>query len=394
MIKKKPTIKDIARIAKVSTTAVSMALRDHGRIGQETRNKILHITREVNYFPNFVARSLVMKRSQTIGLIITTIMNPFYPELAKGIEDKAMELGYNIILCSTNYDLKLEKHYIDMLRSKGVDGIIFSSVEVKDPNIKPLIEDRFPFILVNRNIHSRSLKKKVDFIGFDNFSAGYMAMEHLCKLGHRRIGIIAGDLNTSTAVERIKGAKKLLTDRGLAFDPNLLLVCNFSKELAYHATQKFLSMKVPPSAIFAENDFMALGAREAVLDANLKVPEDMALIGFDDIAVSSLNGIEMTTVRQKKYDMGALAVEILAARIEKGSPQKVKQIILEPEIIIRASCGYRLYGYQGGNGLTREGLKRRKSLASPDRINARVKNRDASALQESSNRREGCLFIA
>jgi DNA-binding LacI/PurR family transcriptional regulator len=119
-----------------------------------------------------------------------------------------------------------------------------------------------------------------------------------------------------------------LTDKGLEFEPDLLLVCNFSKELAYYATKKFLSMKTPPSAVFAGNDYMALGAREAVLDSNLKVPEDMGLIGFDDIAFSSLKGIEITTVRQKKYDMGALAVEILAGRIEKGSPQKVNQIIL------------------------------------------------------------------
>src|SRR5512139_149119 len=362
MIKKKPTIKDIARIAKVSTTAVSMALRDHGRISEETRKRILHIAGEVHYLPNYVARSLVMKRSHTMGLMITTIMNPFYPELAKGIEDKAMELGYNIILCSTNYDLTLEKHYIDMLRSKGVDGIIFSSVEMKDPNIKPLIEDNFPFILVNRIIHNRFLNKKVDFICLDDLSGGYIAMEHLYKLGHRRIGIIAGDLHTSTAVERIKGAKKLLKDKGLEFDPNLLLVCNFSRELAYHATQKFLSMKAPPSAIFAGNDFMALGAREAVLDSNLRVPEDMALIGFDDIAFSSLRGIEITTVQLKKYDMGALAVEILAGRIEKGSHQKVNQILLEPEIIIRSSCGYRLYGYQSEKGPGRDELRRDRNL--------------------------------
>lgn len=367
MIKKKPTIKDIARIAKVSTTTVSMALRDHGRIGQETRKRILHIAGEVHYLPNYVARSLVMKRSHTIGLIITTIMNPFYPELAKGVEDKAMELGYNIILCSTNYDLKLEKHYIDMLRSKGVDGIIFSSVEVKDPNIKPLVEDNFPFILVNRVIHNRLLYKKVDFINLDNPLGGYMAMEHLYRLGHRRIGIIAGDLNTSTAVERIRGAEKFLAERGLEFDPNLLLVCNFSKELAYLATKKFLAMKTPPSGIFAGNDYMALGVREAVLDSSLKVPEDVALIGFDDIAFSSLKGIEITTVRQKKYDMGALAVEILAGRIEKGGPPKAKHIILEPEIIIRNSCGYSLYGYQGEKRLGRNGFEREKDLVTLNR---------------------------
>ena len=146
-MKKKPTIKDIARKAKVSPTAVSMALNERPRLGKETRKKILRIAKELNYQPNYVARSLVSKKSHTLGLIITTIMNPFYPELAKGIEDKAMELGYNIILCSTNYDLRLEKYYIDILRSKGVDGIIFSSVEANDPNVKPLVEDHYPFHL-------------------------------------------------------------------------------------------------------------------------------------------------------------------------------------------------------------------------------------------------------
>jgi LacI family transcriptional regulator len=134
-------------------------------------------------------------------------MNPFYPELAKGIEDKVSELGYNIILCSTNYDLKLEKYYIGILRCKGVDGIIFSSVGANDPNIKQLVKDQFPFILVNRRIHNRLLKKKVDYIVLDNFLGGYMAMEHLYKLGHRRVGIIAGSLDTSTAIERTEGEK-------------------------------------------------------------------------------------------------------------------------------------------------------------------------------------------
>jgi LacI family transcriptional regulator len=351
-MKKKPTIKDIARKAKVSPTAVSMALNERPRLGKETRKKILRIAKELNYQPNYVARSLVSKKSHTLGLIITTIMNPFYPELAKGIEDKAMELGYNIILCSTNYDLRLEKYYIDILRSKGVDGIIFSSVEAHDPNIKPLVDDHFPFILVNRRIFHRTLDKKIDYIVLNNLSGGYMAMEHLFKLGHRRIGIIAGSLKTSTAIERTEGAKKLLTDYGLKLDPNQLMECNFSKELAYHATKKFLSMKSPPTAIFSENDYMALGVREAIMDAGLKIPENMAFVGFDDIAVTALKGVEITTVSQKKYEMGALAVKILIEKIKNGSPPMANQIILEPELIIRTSCGYQLHGYQTERPLT------------------------------------------
>lgn len=345
-MKKNPTIKDIARKAKVSPTAVSMALNERPRLGKKTRKKILRIAKELNYQPNFVARSLVSKKSHTLGLIITTIMNPFYPELAKGIEDKAMELDYNIILCSTNYDLKLEKYYINILRSKGVDGIIFSSVENNDPNIKPLIEEHYPFILVNRRIRNRLLDKKIDYIVLDNFSGGYIAMEHLYKLGHRRIGIIAGSLTTSTAIERTEGAKKLLKDHGLKFNTNLLMECNFSKELAYHAAKIFLSMESPPTAIFSENDYMALGVREAIMDAGLEVPENMALVGFDDIAATALRGVEITTISQKKYEMGALAVKMLIEKIKNSIPPMSNQIILEPELIIRTSCGYRLRGYQ------------------------------------------------
>ena len=122
--------------------------------------------------------------------------------------------------------------------------------------------------------------------------------------------------------------------------------CNFSKELAYHATKKFLSMKSPPTAIFSENDYMALGVREAIMDAGLKIPENMALVGFDDIAATALKGVELTTVSQKKYEMGALAVKILIEKIRNAAPPMANQVILEPELVIRTSCGYRLHGYQ------------------------------------------------
>jgi LacI family transcriptional regulator len=329
--------------AKVSPTAVSMALNNRPRISEETRKRIRHIAKKMNYQPNLLARGLVINRSHTLGLIITNIMNPFYPELAKGIEDKSRELGYNIILCNTNYDLRLEKYEISMLRSKGVDGIIFSSVEVNDPNIMPLVEDRFPFILVNRRIFNRTLGRKIDYIVLDNFSGGYMAMEHLFKLGHRRVGIIAGPLNISTAAERTQGARKSLSDHGLKLDPNLIVECDFSKDQATQATRRLLSLRKPPTAIFAENDYMALGAREAILDKGLKIPEDTALVGFDDIVAASLKGVELTTISQRKYEMGSLAVKILVDKVEKKNFSSVNQVILEPELIIRKSCGYRIH---------------------------------------------------
>jgi LacI family transcriptional regulator len=338
-VKKKSTIKDIAKLAGVSATTVSMALNYHPKISRKTREKIATIAKELLYYPNYVARSLVSKKSKTLGLIITSILNPFYPELAKGIEDKAMALGYNIILCSTNYNPRLQKPFIDLLRSKGVDGIIFTSVEIDDPDIQPLLDDNFPFVLVNRRTVNHELEKKIDYVVLDNFSGGYMAMQHLQKLGHSRIAIIAGSFAISTAMERTEGAKRAMSDCGLTIEPELTVECHFSKEKAYEATMNLLAHDSPPTAIFAQNDYMALGIREAVIEAGLIIPDDIALMGFDDIAASALRGIELTTISQKKYEMGTMAIEILCKKIEDGAAP-VSQIILPPEIVVRKSCGY------------------------------------------------------
>jgi LacI family transcriptional regulator len=341
MLTKQSTMKDVAEIAGISLTAVSMALRDHPRISRETRKQVLRIAKKLNYRPNFIARSLVMKRTHTIGLIITTVVNPFYAELAKAIEDKAKTLGYNVILCNTDHDLKLEKSYINILLRKGVDGIVLSSVKSDDPNIRPLVKERFPFVLVNRRIMNRVVGKKVDTIVADNASGGYTAMEHLYQLGHRRIGIIAGSLDSSNAVETTRGVTKFLVDCGLGIDRELIVECNYSDELAYHAAKRLLSIEAPPTAFFAESDYMALGVREAILDSGLKIPEDIGLVGFGNIAVSGLKGIDMTTISLKQHEMGSLAVEILDEKIEKGPALMGRQIMLEPKIVIRNSCGSR-----------------------------------------------------
>lgn len=343
---RRPTIKDIARVVGVSAATVSMALNNRPRISKATREKIKRVARELDYQPNFTARSLVTRKSQTLGVLITSILNPFYPELAKGIEDVALDFGYNIILCSTDSDLKKEKQSTRMLRSKGVDGIIFSCVLADDPTVKPLLEDGFPFVLVNRRLRNRSLMEHVNYVTLDNFSGGYMALEHLIRLGHKRIALITGPPNVSNNIERINGARKAFSDYGVAFDPKLMAVCHSSKELAYEAGKRLLTRKEPPTAFFAENDFKALGVREAILESGMKIPEDIALVGFDNITSTALKGVEITTINQKKYEMGSMAVQFLIERIEKNSPPKISQVTLEPEMIIRRSCGYGLSGYQ------------------------------------------------
>jgi LacI family transcriptional regulator len=355
-MRNKVTIKDVARIAHVSNTTVSRALNNQSRIRNETKERILSIAKELNYRPDFIARSLVMKRTNTLGLVITTIANPFYTELAQGIEATARKLGYNIILCSTQSDLSTERLDIDMLRSKGVDGIILTSAHMGDPNIVELAEEGFPIVLVNRRTYDSMVKGLVDYVGIDNIQGGFWAVEHLIKLGHRRIGIIGGSSESSVGFERLEGGKRALTAYGLKQIDDYFLEGDFLKESGYRGGMKFIKMADPPTAIFAANDYMALGTYQAVMEEGLKVPEEIAIVGFNDIEFTSMKGVELTTIGQKKYEMGALSVENLVERIEGRKVHPPQEIILKPELIIRRTCGYHLMGYQ------RDGLEQKNEL--------------------------------
>ena len=355
-MRSKITIKDIARIAHVSNTTVSRALNNQSRIRNETKERILTIAKELSYRPDFIARSLVMKRTNTLGLVITTIANPFYTELAQGIEATARKLGYNIILCSTQSDLGTERLDIEMLRSKGVDGIILTSAHMGDPNIVELAEEGFPIVLVNRRTYDPMVRGLVDYVGIDNIQGGFWAVEHLIKLGHRRIGIIGGSSESSVGFERLEGGKRALAAYGLKQFNDYFLEGDFLKESGYRGGMKFIKMAEPPTAVFAANDYMALGTYQAVMEEGLKVPEEIAIVGFNDIEFTSMKGIELTTIGQKKYEMGALSVENLVERIEGRNVHPPQEIILKPELIIRRTCGYHLTGYQ------RDGLEQKNEL--------------------------------
>ena len=346
MPKTKITIKDIANIAGVTPTTVSLALNNRPRVSEQTRKKILRIAEELNYEPDFIARSLRNKRSFTIGMFVKDIADPFYPQLARSISETANEYGYNVILCNVGDDLDLKIKHLKILRSKGVDGIIFSSILDEDPYIKPLLEESFPFVTVVRRVNINEINDQIDSVTLDNFSGAYQAIEHLYKLGHDRISIIAGDYRTSTAVDRTGGAKKAFLDHGLKVEPKLVAECNYSRHQAMAATRRFLTMTCRPTAFFAEDDNMAIGVREVVLHAGLRIPEDIALVGFDDIYVSSITGIDLTTINQQIVETGRLSVKILVDKIEKKRTAMVSKIVLQPELIVRKSCGFHLQGYR------------------------------------------------
>ena len=346
MVNKKITIKDIARVANVSTAAVSMAINKLPGVSDATRKRILKVARELEYQPDYIAKSMITKRNYTIGLILDDIANPFFPELAKGIEVKAAELDYGLLVCNTSQDLKAEKKCIDMLRSRGVDGIIITTVTADDANIKPLIEDQFPFVCVIRQPLDPFFDNKVDYVAIDNFSGGYKGIKHLWRLGHDRIAILTGPLNASTVIRRIEGIKAALAEQGVKLNQKLLVECNFTREKGYLAAKRLLKWKKPPTAFFSFDATMAIGVRDAVLESGLRIPEDIALMGCDDIEMVGLPGIEITTLSQKKYEIGNTGVKVLMDKIEKKDTQIVNKIVLKAEMIIRKSCGYHLHGYK------------------------------------------------
>jgi LacI family transcriptional regulator len=190
------------------------------------------------------------------------------------------------------------------------------------------------------------VREKVDYVGVDNILGGFLAVEHLIRLGHQRIGVIGGSSESSVGFERLEGGKKALGNYGLDIMGNYFLEGDFLKGSGYQGGKEFLKMAEPPSAIFATNDYMALGTYQAIVEAGHRVPEDIALIGFNDIEFTSMKGIEMTTIGQKKYEMGALAVKTLVERIEGGKGGSPKEFILEPELIVRKTCGFYTKGYQ------------------------------------------------
>jgi LacI family transcriptional regulator len=331
-------MKDIAKLAGVSTATVSRVINNDPRVRKETRQEVEKIIEKFGYRRNLLARKLAMKRTSTIGVLLSDITNPFYSEIARGIEDEARQGGYTVMFGSTDNNSKIQQEYIDLFLEQRVDGIMFGSVSLEDPDVERLFKEDFPFVLINRKVDTI----KTDFIVLDNVKGAYMITEYLIKLGHRRIGIIHGPLNYSTGVDRLRGYKEALWKHAIKDDSELMKPGDFQQESGYLAFKKFCQIKNPPTAVFASNDFMALGALEAASEFGVKIPEDIALVGFDDIDFVSFKFVDLTTVSQRKYEMGTKGTQLLIRKIENSGNWVPQEIYLEPKLIIRSSCGYRL----------------------------------------------------
>ena len=333
------TIKDVARRSGVSKATVSRVLNNIPVVKEDTRRAVLEATRALGYTPNALARGLMTKRTKTIALVISDIRNPFFPAVARGVEDLMNNYNYNVMLCNTDGRPEKEAAYIELVLEKRVDGIIFTSVRTGASDLSRLQRRGLPFVLAGRTLPGID----ADVVIVDSVLGGYQATTHLLKLGHARIGYVSGPAGVSASADRYKGYEQALRQNGLDPSPELTAEGDFTQEGGYSAASRLLSLKTPPTAIFCANDFMAIGALEAIHEKALKVPEDVAVVGFDDIPFAGLRSIQLTTVMHPKYDLGAIAARMLIERIENpGAGKPTRQVILPPRLIVRRTCGFYL----------------------------------------------------
>ncbi|AOY76554.1 LacI family DNA-binding transcriptional regulator [Clostridium formicaceticum] len=331
------TIKDIARIANVSTTTVSKILNNKiDDIGDATVVKVRKIIKEENYTPNRLARSMILKKTKTVGLIIPDVQNPYFTKLVRGAEDAANERGYNIFFCNTDDNLDKEISYMNMLIEKQVDGIVLAGASHRDKEKEKGYRLSIPVIVVDRDVNFTNIAGE---ISIDNFQGAYDALSYLIGLGHKEIIYISGSLGIRPTTDRLAGYKKAHIDHGLAYKEENVFFGDYSSEFGEEIVEEVVKNK-EVTGIFCGNDMIALGVIKGLTRKGYRIPENISIVGFDDISLASLMTPELTTIRQPSYDIGSKSINTLIDLIEKKETS-VKEVVLKTELIIRETTAKR-----------------------------------------------------
>lgn len=331
----KITIKDIAEKANVSVATVSRVVNNKSKgVGEDTRKRILELVEAYNYQPSAVARGLVTKKSKIIGLIIPDLTNPFYPKMAKGIEDEASKHGYNIILCDGNNSMDKEAAYLDFLGEHYVCGIIYNNFKnISDTILNKILNSSLPLVFIDSKPEIKGCK----CVYLDNRKAMYDMIEYLIHNGHRRIGFMTGPLDSYSINERYKGYLKALEDNGIAIDSDLVVQGEYAIKDGYDAMERLLETGTDMTAVACCNDLMAIGAMEKIEELGMGVPEDISVVGFDNIEMTRLVRPKLTTVAQPIYDMGREAARMIINIIEGHGKHTQDNLVFEPSLVIRDS---------------------------------------------------------
>ncbi|EOY4668237.1 substrate-binding domain-containing protein [Vibrio alginolyticus] len=327
------TMKDIAKLAGVSTSTVSHVINKTRFVSEEISERVNNAAKELNYAPSALARSLKVNRTKTIGMLVTTSTNPFFGEVVKGVERSCYQKGYSLILCNTEGDSERMRQSINTLLQKRVDGLILmcSSLEgeridvfERYPDIPVVVMDWGPMLFTSDKIQDNSLR------------GGYLAAKYLIDCGHTEIGCITGPLIKHQAQMRYEGYKRAMNEAGLEFNANWIIESDFECEGGYQAFKKMAQRGALPSSIFVSNDMMAMGVINAANELDIKVPDDLSIIGYDDIHIAKFMSPSLTTIHQPKYRLGQAAVETLVRKLDEKSTE-AQVVQLEPTLVERKS---------------------------------------------------------
>src|SRR5574339_469434 len=320
------TIREVAESAGVSYATVSHVINNTRVVSQETRERVLAAMAALDYRPNALARSLRQGKTNTIGLVLPDSANPFFAEISRSIEDDAFKKGYSVFLCNTELDTERELFYVDVLSKKQVDGIIFVAAGDQADSLDFLVQRNMPVVMIDRDVPN----VQVDAVLSDNQLGGYLATRHLLELGHTRIACIAGTSSITPSAERLIGYRRALEEAGLPYDEKLIVRGDYHAQSGLELTHFILKMDSRPTAIFALNDLMALGALRAAAEAGYSVPRDLAVVGYDDLELAHFTNPPLTTIAQPKKEIGVQAIHLLVDRMSRKNPAP-SRLVLAPE---------------------------------------------------------------
>jgi len=327
----KTTIIDVAKEAGVSKSTVSRVIRgDITSVREDTRKRVQEAIRKTGYKQNALASGLRTKRTHTVLLMIPDIVNPFWPEVARGVQDALRKEGYAVVLANSDWDGTIETDFLHRARTHCFDGIVINPARVTD---QQLLQIGIPTVILGLHEDFPSF----DSVGNDTLAGVRLAMQHLYDLGHRKIGLISGQYASRGRSARLKQYLSFLSDQNLIIEENDIVHCPYGQHHGYEAAKRLINQNHPPSAIFASNDILAIGALQALHAAGVRVPQDLSLIGMDDIYPASVTTPPLTTIAKFKYEEGREAARMLIDRIDRQTSKHPKTITFAPQLIIRGS---------------------------------------------------------
>ncbi|HEX3048281.1 MAG TPA: LacI family DNA-binding transcriptional regulator [Bacillota bacterium] len=333
------TINDIAKIANVSASTVSRVIAGNPRISVKTRERVLKIMKENNYHPNMIARSLASKFTQIIGMIIPAMaeqafQHPFFPEMLRGAGSIAYQNKYNILIANVNNQEEERQTIRHFARGGITDGIILLTSRVKDPAISELQKMDFPFVLIGRSENDN----EINWVDNNNIAIGYQLTQHFIEQGHRKIGFIGVSPNFMVTIDRLNGYKKALQDNGIPVNPGLIEESRFIDDNGYELMRRFLARGAAPTAIIACDDLLAFGAIKVLIEKGLRIPEDMAVAGINNVPQAEYFNPSLTSVEINPFALGAKAFELLLTAIRSEYKSFNRAIVPADLVIRRSSC--------------------------------------------------------